>query len=138
MKNTEKVSDFNCRFPGVMGSEPTNCENCGNVLVPDRETVNHCDRICFEAWQKEEQAIGEITSHEFIISQKVLSLLTAQSALVDLFHAYNDSRGVELANRFEDEAHALWRAAGFEDMCTSYLITHCRKIREFHYRVEEK
>jgi hypothetical protein len=55
--NIDKVSDFNCRFPGATGSEPTHCEHCGNVLVPDRETVNHCDRLCFEAWQKEEEAL---------------------------------------------------------------------------------
>ena len=134
MKN---ISDFNCRFPGATGPEPTNCENCGNVLVPDRETVNHCDKPCFEAWQKEQQAISEIKSYEFIIAQKVLSLLTAQSALVDLFHTYNDSRGVELARQYEDEAHALWRAAEFEDACTSELMIHCRKIRESLYRVEE-
>ncbi len=138
MKNIEKVSDFNCRFPGVMGPEPTNCENCGNVLVPDRETVNHCDRICFEAWQKEEQTIVEITSQQFVIVQKVLSLLTAKAALEDLFYAYNDSRGLPLARHLEDEAHALWRDAGFSDMGTRDLIVHCRKIREFHYRVEEK
>lgn len=132
--NIDKVSDFNCRFPGVAGPEPTNCEHCGNVLVPDRETVNHCDRLCFEAWQREQQSISEITSHEFIIALKVLSLLTAKSALEDLFHAYNDSRGLPLARHFEDEAHAFWRAAGFSDMCTSELMIHCRKIREALYK----
>jgi predicted amidophosphoribosyltransferase len=131
--NIDKVSDFNCRFPGATGPEPTHCEHCGNVLVPDRETVNHCDRLCFEAWQKEQEAISEIDSAQFLVVQKVFSLLTAKSALEDLFHAYNDSRGVELARHFEDEAHALWRDSGFNDMCTSYLITHCQNIRKAFY-----
>jgi len=138
MKNIEKVSDFNCRFPGATGPEPTHCNHCGNLLIPDRETVNHCDRICFDAWQKEQQEIGEITSHESSIAQKVSSLLAAQAALADLFHAYKDERGLPLARQYEDEAHALWRAAGFSDMSTYNLIVYCRKIREFHYRVEEK
>jgi hypothetical protein len=133
MNNIDKVSDFNCRFPGATGPEPTNCEHCGNVLVPDRETVNHCDRLCFEAWQKNEQAISEITTHQFIIARKVMVLLTAKAALEDLFHAYNDSRGLPLARHFEDEAHALWRAE-FNDMCTRDLIVHCRKIRESIYK----
>jgi hypothetical protein len=55
--NIDDVSEFNCRFPGEMGPEPTNCNHCGNVLVPDRETASHCDRLCFEAWQKEAQEI---------------------------------------------------------------------------------
>ena len=55
MKN---ITEFNCRFPGVSGKEPTDCEHCGNALVPDRETVNHCDRLCFEAWQVNEQDVA--------------------------------------------------------------------------------
>jgi hypothetical protein len=51
-------NNFNCRFPGVPGLEPTNCEHCSAVLVFDRETVNHCDRLCFEAWQADEQEVA--------------------------------------------------------------------------------
>jgi hypothetical protein len=52
MKN---ISEFNCQWPGVSGPEPIQCEHCGSGLVHDRETVNHCDRLCFEAWLAEEE-----------------------------------------------------------------------------------
>jgi len=126
--NTSQVSNFNCRFPGVPGAEPTHCENCGNVLVPDRETVAHCDRICFESWQEDERVKSELTAAEAATVKKVSDLLAAQSALVDLFYGWNDSRGLKLAEAFESQAHQAWKEAGFQDMPTHSLIRASKRL----------
>jgi hypothetical protein len=128
MSNATQVSNFNCRFPGVPGAEPTHCENCGNLLVPDRETVAHCDQICFESWQEDERVKSELTAAEAAAVRKVSDLLAAQSTLVDLFHTWKDSRGLRLAEAFESQAHQLWREAGFQDIPTHGLVRASKRL----------
>ena len=70
------------------------------------------------------------------MARKISYLLTAHSALVDLFHAYNDERGLSLANRFEDEAHAILRNAGIEDMPTFKLAIVAKEISHSVYQSE--
>jgi len=74
------------------------------------------------------------TTAEILMSNRVTALLRGQSALMDLFHGYEDDRGVELAHAFEREAHALWRDAGMEDMPTFDLSNVAQQISRSVYK----
>ncbi len=74
------------------------------------------------------------TQSDLSMARKISDLLTAHSALVDLFHAYNDDRGLSLANRLEDEAHAILRDAGIEDMPTFSLAILAKEISQSVYQ----
>jgi hypothetical protein len=76
------------------------------------------------------------TQSDLSMARKISYLLTAHSALVDLFHAYNDDRGLSLANRFEDEAHTILRDAGIEDMPTFQLAVVAKEICHSVYQSE--
>jgi hypothetical protein len=76
------------------------------------------------------------TPSDLSMARKISYLLAAHSALVDLFHAYNDDRGLSLANRFEDEAHTILRDAGIEDMPTFKLAIVAKGITHSVYQSE--
>ena len=68
------------------------------------------------------------------MARKISDLLAAQAALADLFHAYGDKRGLSLACQFEDEAHAILRSTGTEDMPTFELVILAKEISDSIYR----
>lgn len=57
-------------------------------------------------------------------SNRIKAKLAAQAALVLLFYAHGDERGLELANSLEKEAHEIWRNEGMEDCPTFDLLHH--------------
>lgn len=65
---------------------------------------------------------GDVLEEWATTRQEIQRKLAAQAALTWLYHSYGDERGIALANTLEDEAHALWRGMGNEDIPT-YLLT---------------
>ena len=65
---------------------------------------------------------GDVLEEWSDIRREIREKLAAEAALTWLYHSHGDDRGLALANTLEDEAHALWRGMGNEDIPT-YLLT---------------
>ena len=52
------------------------------------------------------------------VKNKIRNLLKAQAALAHLHHSHGDERGLELAGKYEREAHDLAVAYGIADCPT--------------------
>lgn len=71
---------------------------------------------------KANRAISSDNREAAGLRREIREKLATQAALTWLYHSHGDDRGLALANTLEDEAHALWRGMGNEDIPT-YLLT---------------
>ena len=73
------------------------------------------------------------TAATVMASKRIVKLLAAQSALMDLFHWFGDDRGLDLANQLEREAHTVWSEEGMIDCPTHDLSIISEKISRSIY-----
>lgn len=65
---------------------------------------------------------GDVLEEWNAVRREIREKLAARSALVWLYHSHGDDRGLEIANKLEDESHASWRGMGNQDLPTYQLV----------------
>lgn len=65
---------------------------------------------------------GDVLEEWSVVRREIRAKLAAQAALTWLYHSHSDERGLALGLALEDEAHALWRSMGNDDVPTYRLI----------------